>query len=122
MSTVKLTHSRMMSHIMLPQKSQGSGPNSPTEFTMGQIHPYPSRLYIWLVKFKLFVLSTDALANFISTEATFERFLLENQPSEKNTTKPSSELADIRHRIDTILHSEIKVHAPSFIVTKPLGE
>ncbi|KAK2192924.1 hypothetical protein NP493_20g07035 [Ridgeia piscesae] len=50
----------------------------------------------------------DALANFISTEATFERFLLENQPSEKNTTKASSELADIRHRIDTILHSEIK--------------
>ena len=74
------------------------------------------------MKFKLFVLSTDALANFISTEATFERFLLENQPSEKNTTKASSELADIRHRIDTILHSEIKVHTPSFIVVKPLGE
>ncbi|KAI0239521.1 Tetratricopeptide repeat protein 7B [Lamellibrachia satsuma] len=39
----------------------------------------------------------------------FERYLLENHPSEKNITKPSSELAESRKKLDSILHSDIKL-------------
>ena len=55
-------------------------------------------------------MSTDALAKFISTEATFERFVLENALSEKSTAMASSELADIRQKLDDIIHSDFKVY------------
>ena len=60
-------------------------------------------------------LSTDALAKFISTEATFERFVLENALSEKSTAMASSELADIRQKLDDIIHSDFKVYDVALI-------